>query len=387
MPRYYVCITPFFPTPGSFRGPYVLDQVKAIERNSGYKVIVMKPCPIWSMEDDYVYDDVIVYRFRDYTIPSNMWPNGLCDWLTSRALVAKLKAIGVKIENISVAHAHVTKQGAYANYLKRLNPRIVSVVQHHGFDVMSVTDGRLGKSKIHKLKCIRHGVGICNNADLNIGVSQKTLDYVVNQSGIKLKNKYVLYNGVDTSIFKPNTLLRQSTGKERVFKIGCIGNFWPLKDQITLIKAVEALVKKGVRPVMTFFIGTGATLDKCKNYVETNNLTDYFEFRTEVMHEELPSFYNSLDLFVLPSYWEAFGCVYTEAFACGVPFIGVKEQGIAEIIPDEDVDKWLIDKGDYMKLADLIEQYMSSCNKQMKLSKPWKVDELIQNYLNYLRTV
>jgi len=339
------------------------------------------------MEDDYVYDDVIVYRFRDYTIPSNMWPNGLCDWLTSRALVAKLKAIGVKIENISVAHAHVTKQGAYANYLKRLNPRMVSVVQHHGFDVMSVTDGRLGKSKIHKLKCIRHGVGICNNADLNIGVSQKTLDYVVNQPGIKLKNKYVLYNGVDTSIFKPNTLLRQSTGKERVFKIGCIGNFWPLKDQITLIKAVEALVKKGVRPVMTFFIGTGATLDKCKNYVETNNLTDYFEFRTEVMHEELPSFYNSLDLFVLPSYWEAFGCVYTEAFACGVPFIGVKEQGIAEIIPDEDVDKWLIDKGDYMKLADLIEQYMSSCNKQMKLSKPWKVDELIQDYLNYLRTV
>lgn len=42
--RYYLCVTPFFPSPGNWRGAYVFDQVKAIERQSDYRVLVFVPC-------------------------------------------------------------------------------------------------------------------------------------------------------------------------------------------------------------------------------------------------------------------------------------------------------------------------------------------------------
>ena len=113
--KYYLVITPFFPENGSFRGPYILDQVKAIQRNSDYKVVVMKPEAFYSNIKDYEYDGVKVYRFRDYTIPSNMWPNKLCDWLTSKSLLAKIRTLGISIQDIAIVHGHVTKQGAYAN--------------------------------------------------------------------------------------------------------------------------------------------------------------------------------------------------------------------------------------------------------------------------------
>ena len=54
-----------------------------------------------------------------------------------------------------------------------------------------------------------------------------------------------------------------------------------------------------------------------------------------MMHENLPSFYQSLDLFVLPSYYEAFGCVYAEAYSCGVPFIAVKNQKLQNSCDDK----------------------------------------------------
>lgn len=40
--KYYIVITPFFPTEESFRGSYIFDQVRAIEKTGRYKVVVFK---------------------------------------------------------------------------------------------------------------------------------------------------------------------------------------------------------------------------------------------------------------------------------------------------------------------------------------------------------
>lgn len=378
--KYYICITPFFPEPDSFVGPYVLDQVRAIERNSDYKVIVIKPFSFLNKASDYEYDGIKVYRCKDFTLPSNILPNKLSDTLTYRSILSKLKSIGIKPQDIAVCHAHVAALGSSAIRLKRDYPHIKTIVQHHGFDVMSETDGRFARFGWHKRLCQRHNIAISNEADLNIGVSKLTLNYVNNVPGAKLHDTYVLYNGVETSLFNPGS----EKPKHDVFTIGCIGNFWELKDQITLIKAIELLVNKGVKNLKTIFIGTGYTRQACEDYVREHNLGDYIEFGQTMHHGQLPEFYRSLDLFVLPSYWEAFGCVYTEAYACGVPFIGVNGQGISELIPPEDKPKWLIDKGDYRRLAQLIEAKMLSTDATQQLCSKIDIDSLITDYLQYL---
>lgn len=380
--KYYVCITPFFPTPESFRGPYVLDQVKAIARNSDYRVVVMVPASFYKKGDaaDYEVDGVKVYRFTDYTLPSYVYPNAVCDRLTYLSFRRKLREIGADPANIAVCHAHVTRNGSTAILLKRDFPDVMTIVQHHGFDVMSVTDGRLANYKCHERHCTKYGVRICNAVDLNIGVSRRTLDYVEAQSGIALKDSYVLYNGVDTSMFHP----AEVRNRNDVFTIGCVANFWELKDQMTLIKAVERLAAEGLTDIKVVFVGSGYTKEDCEKYIRDKKLDRYFEFRTEVMHDRLPDFYRSLDLFVLPSYWEAFGCVYTEAYACGVPFIGVKGQGIAEIVPADSADRWLIEKGDSVKLAELIRRTKKHPGEPQTLSVPIDIDTLVSDYLKYI---
>ena len=43
MKKYYIVVTPFFPTQESFRGPFIYDQVKALKKVSDYEVVVFKP--------------------------------------------------------------------------------------------------------------------------------------------------------------------------------------------------------------------------------------------------------------------------------------------------------------------------------------------------------
>jgi glycosyltransferase involved in cell wall biosynthesis len=112
--------------------------------------------------------------------------------------------------------------------------------------------------------------------------------------------------------------------------------------------------------------------------VRENKLDSHVEFIDKIPHNELVHFYNSLDLFVLPSYYEAFGCVYLEAHACGIPFIAVEGQGIAELILPENKDKQLIQKADSVYLSSLISYYAENKSFFPSLSINYDIETLMQ---------
>jgi glycosyltransferase involved in cell wall biosynthesis len=374
----YLIITPFFPDHSNFRGPFILDQVQAIKKTEQLDVVVFKPKKLYSKEKDYEIEGVNVYRFRSFELPSNILP-GLFDFFSKLSLKIKLNNLGIDINQIKVAHSHVTGLGIYPNYLKKKNHAIKSILQHHGFDVLSLENGRLRNIKWHRIWVKNYGIKICNDIDLHVGVSAKTLEFLESIDNIKINNKYILYNGIDTSKFYPIQGLKNKS----VFTIGCIANFWPLKDQITLLKATKILVDNGVTDLFVKFIGTGETLMLCLDFVKENKLEKFIEFKDSIPHDKLVFFYNSLDLFVLPSYHEAFGCVYTEAHACGVPFIAVEAQGIAELIPEKDQYNWIVKKEDFKGLAAKIEDFRTHKYKQF-LNESIDITYFINKFLIHI---
>lgn len=373
----YIVITGLFPSKETFRGPFILDQVKAINKKGNFEVIVFKPKKWYKKDDDYEYDGIKVYRFNIYNLPSYILP-GLFSKLSILSLFSKFRKLDIDIDTIKFAHTHGTSNGYLVNAIKLKNPKVKTILQHHGFDVLSLTLGVFSKFKWYNSFIEKYGVKICNKIDLHVGVSKKTLEYLKSYRNIKLKKEYVLYNGVDLSKFHK---INNVQNKEKdVFVIGCVANFWPLKDQITLIKAIETNVINGINDIKVVFIGSGETLDMCKEYVILNKLERFIEFKNEIKHHQLVAFYNTLDLFVLPSYDEAFGCVYTEAYACGVPFIAVQDQGISELIPLDEKDNWLIEKSNVDQLAYLINKYRINKPNQ-NLNIDINIDNLVHKFL------
>lgn len=380
MKPYYITITSFFPTPFYSREFFIFEQVKVIQEQGNFQVIVFKPKTWYSKERDYEFEGVKVYRFRTYSLPSNILP-GLFDSLSIWSFNHKLKTIGINIKTIEVVHSHVTGLGVFANALKKSNFKIKSVLQHHGFDVLSLENGILSRFKTHRNWVRRYGVNICNRIDLNIGVSKKTLNFLTDFKGIQPKTTYVLYNGVDKDKFYPIPSLKDT----KKLTVGCIGIFRSIKDQITLLKAAKILIDQGMDNLNIKLVGKGETLESCKHFVYENGMEAFVVFIPEIPHKDLVSFYNSLDLFIMPSYYEAFGCVYAEAYACGVPFIAVKNQGISEFFEKDCRNDWLIEKGDYLQLARLIREYKDSRKPQI-LKYPVDISFHVNKFLNYLNS-
>ena len=328
----YLVITPFFPSNESFVGSYVYDQIKEIQNQSNFSIEIVKVVSYFSLDSDYEFNGFKVNIFKTFDFPYFIFP-GLFHSCNKRRFSKFLK--NKNITNISFSHSHVSYPSSYL--VEDLDCK--KIVQHHGLDVLQLLNGRSNLiKKLQRNYLIKKTIRQLNKSDLNIGVSELVLKQLREYPTYSPKDEIVLYNGVDTSKFYPLYFT-----KNEIFTIGCVANFWVIKDQINLIKAVEAISLEG-NNILLRLIGSGIKLDECCNYVKEHNLESIISFESNKEHTELNVFYNEIDLFVLPSYYEALGCVYLESWSATTPFIAIKNQGISELIPEHEIDNLLADE-------------------------------------------
>jgi len=133
--------------------------------------------------------------------------------------------------------------------------------------------------------------------------------YTDNDNGTEI---VVIPNGVDINRFYPGEKDEKGNNKEgKSVCIGYLGRLSPEKNVINMIKAVKALELDNIRLKVA---GTGPLYDKIKKQEDE---------RIEVLGyvEDAPSFYRSLDVFLLPSKLEAQPIALLEAMASGLPVI------------------------------------------------------------------
>jgi glycosyltransferase involved in cell wall biosynthesis len=337
-----IIITPFFPSKNSFVGSYIFDQVNELRNQTNLNIEIIKAISIFSSEKDYKFKGFSVHVFKTIDFPYFIFP-GVFNQINKKRFSKLLKKN--KIKNIKYSHSHVSYPSAYM--VEDLVCK--KIVQHHGLDVLQLTSGRNKFMRnIQKRFLIRNTIKHLNNADINLGVSNLVLQQLRNYKTYNPQNEFVLYNGVDTSKF-----FEKETAKNDVFTIGCVANFWRIKDHITLIMSIQRILEEG-NNIKLRLIGSGPTLPSCKKYVVENNLSKYIIFEKEIAHEILNDFYNSIDLFVLPSYFEALGCVYLESWSTNTPFVGINNQGISELIPVHEIDNLLADEKSTSSLKEKI---------------------------------
>lgn len=170
------------------------------------------------------------------------------------------------------------------------------------------------------------------------------------QQGIAKEKVYVIYNGIDLNKFQI------SKESHNVFTIGMTARFTRQKDQMTLIRAVEYLIRKKNKQIKLLLQGEGKTKQNCIEYVNNQRLRDYILFETGTIQNILPR----IDLFVLSTHWEGFGLVLCEAMATGIPIIATNVDGVNEVIEDKK-SGFLVPDGDFMALAEKI----SYCENDM----------------------
>lgn len=388
----YIYVTPFFPSPDNWRGAYGYDFVKALMATGRFQVEVFMEGPGY----DYEVKGIHVHVFKAFRLPSNVFPF-LARKRNQDKFISSVKRAGISLSDVAICHGNTANYGIYPLALKKVVPSCKTVLHHHDLASFGLNIGCLHRLWIYNLMHFGIFREMHEQMDVHVFISEAcrrsfltapdtswTLhsDYKhqmrwLTCRPVRIKKSLILHNGVDKELFYSSLVLRQ---EHKVFTIGCVANFQPIKDHITLFQALT-LLKEDHLDVRLICVGSGVTRKSCECYAVKHGLD--VEFRTEVAHEDLPMFYRSLDLFVLPSYFEGFGCVYTEAHACGVPFIACRGQGIQDILPDGEQSRWLVDPMNSEALACRIKDYYQHRWKQV-LNEDQDINTLVRTYLGHL---
>lgn len=118
-----------------------------------------------------------------------------------------------------------------------------------------------------------------------------------------------------------------------------------------LIASFAEVVRQNARAVLKI-AGTGKLKHKLQQLAASLGIQERVIFLGKVSDTDLKTLYQQAAIFVLPSKFEGFGIVLTEAMACGTPVVGTAVPGIVDIV--EEGHGRLVRYGDIRQLADTL---------------------------------
>ena len=263
----------------------------------------------------------------------------------------------VKKEKIDIIHSHwLVPQGLVGAICRKIFgiPHITTV---HGSDINTIN-----KSKILSLIC---SFIICNSDKITTN-SSYTKSAICSIDSRAKNTVEVVPMGVDINYSKSEDNTNLKDVFEAEYLILSVGRLIDWKGTKYLIIAMKEVIK--IFPnVKLVLVGVGPEKENLEKLTEELNLKRNIIFTGYIEDVDLPKYYASSDIFVLPSidingYTEGLGVVLLEAMACGTPVIGSNVGGISDIIEDG-YNGFLVPEKSPPELADKIIELLS--NKKM----------------------
>jgi len=161
----------------------------------------------------------------------------------------------------------------------------------------------------------------------------KVISFVSKELSIELKKRfyfpvsksYVIYNSGNIELLN----LKKSNGK---IIIGYVGRIIGIKRINYLVEIANFLRLNFIKNFEIWIVGDGNNSDSVKEDVNERNLTDYFRFFG--FQEDVASFYDKFDIFVLPSEEECLSIALIDAGLAGLPSVAFDVGGNSEIVLD-----------------------------------------------------
>jgi glycosyltransferase involved in cell wall biosynthesis len=170
-------------------------------------------------------------------------------------------------------------------------------------------------------------------------------------------NVPVVWNGVDTDIFKPNP--ENQTKNGFILVVGRVGPGKGLED---LIDAVSSISNPNPT-IHLMIVGDGSLRNSLEQRANVSGLKGRVHFEGHISdRNRLIDLYQKASLFVMPSHHEGLPTVILEAMACGCPVLATDVGGVPCVIEDG-INGMLIPPHDPTRMAAAIQSLLKDPQK------------------------
>lgn len=194
----------------------------------------------------------------------------------------------------------------------------------------------------------------------------------------------VCYLGIDTEIFKANTIEKSD------YVIG-LGNFYANKNPHLAVESMAQMKNKNIKLIWVANMISQTYAEEMQSLAKRTGVD--FEIKTMVPDAELVTLLSNALCMIYTSQLEPFGFAPLEANACGTPVIALQEGGVKEtIIPNK--NGYLSDRNpkNLAKYLDKLSEN-SDLRKEMGIfaseyvRTAWTLERCIDNIENALKSV
>ncbi|NPV74398.1 MAG: glycosyltransferase [Pelotomaculum sp.] len=353
---------------------FVKDQVEALSKYFNHVYVLVRHNPIADVSEYVPINYLKPFKASSIIDLSNK-PDNISVIVTNTIYfptTSQYKKLGekhfkvvdktIKEKNISfdIIHAHFTWSAGYVGAKLKEKYSVPFVVTGHGHDIYDLPfKDEEWKQKIEY---------VFNSANYVITVSNNNLECVTKLS-VTTPVK-VIPNGFRSSLFYP----RETVSCRQVLSIPpdpkiilAVGNLFPIKGHKYLIEAIKEIIKYR-KDVLCFIVGSGVLKKKLQTQINKLKLNSYIKLMGQKPHNEISTWMNACDIFVLPSLAEGNPTVMFECLGCGKPFIGTKVGGVPEIITS----------GDYGLLCEPADPRDLANKILVALEKEWDAEKIVK---------
>ena len=317
--------------------------------------------------------------------------------------VDRLPRERVRVECLDKQHGSRFQVTALARAIRKFKPDIVH--SRNWAAIEAVAAGRLAGAcaLVHSEHGLEAGVTaeepwrrICFRrlsyelASRIFSVSYQLRDLHAKRTGFPAHKISVIHNGVDGGRFFPDAAVRVRVRRElglanEEFCLGCVGNLLPVKDHMTLLRAVEAFAER-CQSWRLLLIGEGPERSKLEEYVRAHPA---WSARVQFVgsSSRVPELLRALDVYVLPSIAEGISNSLLEAMSAGLPVVATATGGNPEVVVDGE-SGLLFPVGDCGKLAEHLVRLEARPEVRAHLAQQamrrilqeFSIDSMIQKY-------
>lgn len=228
-----------------------------------------------------------------------------------------------------------------------------------------LTNGRGYDVTSEFLKEPQKYIQLFENIDLFLPVSL-SLAKNYSEHGFDLKKIHVLHSGVNLSLLPFHSY---SPPEEGHYQAISVGRLVEKKGHLNTIKAVELLLKKGIK-LKLLILGEGPLKKELQDYINSKKLNHYISLKGAQPHREVISLISKSDLFILSCVTgkdgnqEGIPNVLKESMALGIPFVSTDHSGNKELVPSS-YERFLSPENDFEKMAENIEALVSLDSRKL----------------------
>jgi colanic acid/amylovoran biosynthesis glycosyltransferase len=147
-------------------------------------------------------------------------------------------------------------------------------------------------------------------------------------------------------------------------RLVCVGRLCEQKGQMLLVRAVQAVVAKGI-PIHLVLAGDGEMRGEIEALIAANNLGSHISITGWINGEQVREEMLSARAMVLPSFAEGLPVVVMEAMALRRPVLTTYIAGIPELVRHGETG-WLFPAGDVEALAAALEACLAATPAQLE---------------------